>query len=465
MSDPVQSGDAPLPPPPTSYTCPGELYSISRGIHLARLAAFYHKCRDCEYRDDASRLASVVDGQRRDAVHRAVRTTLVTDESVRGVYLNDLDRTRSIGWGEAFAATLWETQPMIGRRIKADNSQIIAVPENTASGLKGPTVVVGFDERPSSPDIVSGVVLGLRRMGCPVIDLGQTTLSAVAFHVHSLEAAGGLFVTGAGCDSSFTGIEFLRRGGQLYPPESLRQLEQSVKTGVSRQSRQIGGHHPRQGQSDYEASLENSFHALRPLRIVCGTSTRLVRRTLDRLFAKLPCTLTHVALPIRHRNLFDGRDADLHRVAAIVVEEQHHLGLIIDEDGRHLAFITDRGRLVSPREIARLVIEVAQRSHHGANFVVSTSLFRDVNRWLIGRDAKAIDGGEVVADLVRILVEQEAALALSADGRVWFGSDYPVCDAILILAHVLQALSLSDASFSEVVTRISSDHNEQRVPD
>ena len=81
----------------------------------------------------------------------------------------------------------------------------------------------------------------------------------------------------------------------------------------------------------------------------------------------------------------------------------------------------------------------------------------DVTHWLSSRDATAIDGGETTANLVRLLVESDALLALSSDGRVWFRQNEIACDAILVLANILQALSLSDAPFAEVVARISDD--------
>ncbi len=448
----------------TSYTCPGELYSIPHSIHVARMAAFYSKCRDCEHRFEAGHVPPRAGGPPPEIVQRATRTSLLTDEAVRGVYLNELDRNRALLWGEAFAASLWERQPMVARHVATDDAQIVA---ESASGHErnspsGPVVGVGFDERPSSPDIVTGVVLGLRRMGCPVVDLGQTSLSVIGFHLQSRDASAGLYVTGAGCNPSWTGFDFLDRGATPFSFAALSKMERDVQTGVGRQTRKIGGHHPVQELASYEASLAVHFHALRPLRVVCGSSTRLLPRILDRLFARLPCELTHVALPTRKRNLFDPRDVDLQRVARSVVDGRHHLGLVIDEDGQHVAFVTDAGRLVSTREVARLLIEIAQRENHQARFVVASSLMGGVTQWLSGRDATAIDGGETTASLVRLLVESDAVLAVTSDGRVWFRDDGIACDAILVLANILQALSLSDASFAEVVARISDDVDKER---
>ncbi len=42
---------------PATYLCPGETHPISRAVHLARLAAFYPKCRTCEHRRDSGQIA------------------------------------------------------------------------------------------------------------------------------------------------------------------------------------------------------------------------------------------------------------------------------------------------------------------------------------------------------------------------------------------------------------------------
>lgn len=440
---------------PTTYTCPGESYSISRSIHLARLAAFYPNCRDCPHRFDDGHALPIPAPVQSDTACVNARKSLVSADRVRAVYLNELDRNRAVLWGEALAAYLWDRHPMIARRDFADRLQITSVepqiPSSIAAG--GPMVVVGFDERPSSPDIVSGLVLGLRRMGCPVIDLGQTGLPVLSFHVHELDAFAGVYVSGAGRDPSWTGFEFRSQNAFPFAYEDLLILEESVKAGVGRQTRQIGSYRACQGISAYESSLAPHFHALRPLGIVVGTSTRLMPRVIDRLFAKLPCRVNHIVFPNRQRQLLDPRDADLLRIATAVQEGTDHLGLVFEDDGEHVAFVTNNGRLVAPQEIARLVIEITLRESSDAQFVVPTAWLNDVKTWLTGRDAIVHDGGESASQLTGCLASNNASIAFATDGRTWFQQDYPACDALIVFARVLQALSLSDAPFSDVLAR------------
>jgi len=473
-----------LPLLAAKYVCPGETHAISHSIHLARLSAFYSKCRECSHRNDIGHHSLQPIELSGAKVSRAARTSLLETDGVRGVYLNELDRTRAADWSAALASMLWDDEPRAGsaranslgagtrgqgdKETRGDDalvegdaafspSPLVPLsPCHTASTRRGPTVVIGFDERPASPDIVTGVALGLRRMGCQVMDLGQTTASCFQFAVQHLDAAAGLFVTGAGCDPAWTGFDVVGRGARPWSRgHKLEELEARARDGVMRPTRAAGSQRTFQALVPYEAGLWKHFHALRPLRVVCGSAAKLLPRIVDRLFAKLPCRVTHVALPIRQRVLHDEQDSDVRRVASAVVSGGQHLGLIVDDDGQRCAFVTERGRLVTPGELARLLIDFERHEHHHLKVVATETLANELSAWSMRLGVETVVSDESAASVTTSFVEIEARLGLLGDGRVWFGDAHPMCDVLVTLARVLQALSLSDASFGEVVSRMS----------
>ncbi|MEK6257651.1 MAG: hypothetical protein AABP62_03440 [Planctomycetota bacterium] len=485
-----------LPVLAAEYVCPGETHPISHSIHLARLSSFYSKCRECEHRHEVGHHAvhpvrasgspvNASDAQ----VSRTARTSLLETDGVRGIYLNELDRPRAAEWGAALASMLWDDEPRVGGAGQRDRgterqgdgvirgeledssgddarhsslpvsmSLRLSVPESprhSASARRGPTVVIGFDERPASPDIVTGVALGLRRMGCQVIDLGQTTAPCFQFAVQHLDAAAGLFVTGAGCDPAWTGFDVVGRGARPWSTgHKLEELEARARAGVMRPTRAAGSQRTFQALVPYEAGLWKHFHALRPLHVVCGSATKLFPRIVDRLFARLPCRVTHVTLPVGRRDLCDEQDCDVRRVAAAVVSGGQHLGLIVDDDGQRCAFVTERGGLISPGELARILIHFERHEHHSLKVVATEGLSRELSPWLKRLGIEAATSEESAASITTALAENEARLGLLNDGRTWFGETPPACDAIVTLARLLQALSLSDASCGDVVSRL-----------
>jgi phosphomannomutase len=484
-----------LPVLAAEYVCPGETHPISHSIHLARLSSFYSKCRECEHRHEVGHFSvQSVEAAGHPVeptgakVHHAVRTSLLETDGVRAIYLNELDRPRAAEWGAALALMLWDDEPRLGgtrrqgdketrrqgdRQDDSDNdahaslsssprplvalSLSPSVPESPLrSARRGPVVVIGFDERPASPDIVTGVALGLRRMGCQVIDLGQTTAACFQFAVQHLDAAAGMFVTGAGCDPAWTGFDLVGRGARPWSTgHKLEELETRARAGVMRPTRTAGSQRTFQALVPYEAGLWKHFHALRPLHVVCGSATKLLPRIFDRLFARLPCRVTHVTLPVRRRDLCDEQDGDVRRVATAVVSGGQHLGLIVDDDGQRCAFVTERGRLVSSGELARVLIDIERHEHHSLKVVATAPLASELTPWLMRLGVEAAISEESAASVTTVLAESGARLGLLGDGRVWFGETPPACDAIVTLARVLQALSQSDASCGDVVSRLS----------
>ncbi|HTN02265.1 MAG TPA: hypothetical protein VL132_10325, partial [Planctomycetaceae bacterium] len=149
---------------PAEYLCPGETHPISRSVHLARLAAFYPACRECPCRNETGQLPQELIGRFAETRQRAPRPTWIKGEGVRAVYLNELDRPRTADWAAALALRLWEDIPRPGRTSPSppEDPDAASPPRRHAM----PSVVVGYDERSSSPDLFAGAVLGLRRMGC-----------------------------------------------------------------------------------------------------------------------------------------------------------------------------------------------------------------------------------------------------------------------------------------------------------
>ena len=130
------------------FICPGETHPISRSVHLSRLAAFYPACRDCPFRTETGNLPKQTVERLQKTEHRVQRASLFATEGVRGVYLNEINRSKAGEMAAALASLLWEEDPPVGRLDT----------QRPATQQHSPAVVVGHDERPSSPDIVTGVV-------------------------------------------------------------------------------------------------------------------------------------------------------------------------------------------------------------------------------------------------------------------------------------------------------------------
>lgn len=412
------------------FQCPGEAHTISRSLHIARLAACYPACRECPHRHDVGGSTRGVVEVLQATERRVERASLFTDEGVRGIYLNELTRGVAAEMASAFASLLWECGGTGGQAARGTPSK------RNVTRRVGPTVVVGHDERPASPELVTGVASALRRMGCCVIDVGLVTRPMLWFAIDHLRADGGLHVTGAGCDPAWSGLDFV--GAAALPisrGNGLQEIEVRFRSGVSRLSRHPGSQRMFLASVPYVAGLWKHFHALRPLRISLGCSSLPLRKVLDSIFEKLACRRVPVEIPVRARDVSDLHDADCRRIEQSVRRNRSDLGLLIDDDGQRCAWFDELGNLIPPRRVTALLGEI-ELEQHPENILVDEAA-----------------AGSTRGSISLAMRSQSALCGGGDSGRVWFADAYPICDAMLTLAKVLQALSRSDTPFSEAIEK------------
>ncbi len=441
------------------YRCPGEDYDITRSVHLSRLAVSYSKCRTCPHAPGAAIAFETSAGTA--APGGLAEDKLLTSEGIRGRYLNDLTRATAARIAGALASCLWDDVagpeaaaagalrvPPAAEESLAPEFGTVTIPGTPlpaegvrllAPGRPGPSVVLGHDDRPSSPEIVTGVGQALRRMGCQVVDVGLATRPCLVFAVDHLRAAGGVHVTGAGCDPGWTGLDFLARGSvPCSSPGMLDRIAARYREGYSRPSRRPGSQRTFQAAVPYEASLWKHFHALRPFKIALASPNRTVRDLFTRIFRKLACRLLHVETPTRVRSSLEPSDPDLERLSRRVCEAGAHLGMLVDDDGEQCVLFDENGRLVPPQVVARLL---TADLGNGATAEARCSPTVAVD---------SPDRRRRREEVTATMRQEQLTFAVDGAGRYWFAEAYPACDALLTLVHLLQALSRSDTPLSEV---------------
>lgn len=438
-----------------SYVCPGESHPISWSVHLSRLAAYSPICRTCPFRHETGQLSSDVVDRLKQTEHRTQRKTLFTAEGVRGVYLNELTRQKVGSIVSILATVLWESQP---------------VPARTAGDCHParpvrPSVVVGYDERPSSPDIYSGVSAALRRMGCQVIDTALITRPAFLFATEHLQASAGVYVTGAGHGPGWTGLDFVGMNGQpLSRDDGLDQIETRLAEPANRPTRQAGGSRFFHAMIPYVAHLWKHFHALRPLTVCVGCPVRMIRETLKQIFATLPCRLHFVETPTRQRELHAPDDDDVIRLGRATRDMGADVGVLIDDDGCGCAVVDERGRAVDPLQVGQMIVSQLLREQTGGTIALAEPVAAMLRPVVDEAGGEVIECGRSLASLSRAIRTGTAIAGVASDGQLWFRETTPISDGILTLARILGLLSLSDAPLSERVRRIAGDEETSAPP-
>jgi phosphomannomutase len=430
-----------------AYICPGERHPISRSVHLSRLAAAFPACRECPLRDDAPRIAVRVVPLVEIDTPAAASEGLITAGGLRGVFLNAITPRLAERVATSFARSLWEKATVHGPNDGIDRG----------ARLSRPTVVVGYDERPSSPTIFAAAVAGLRRMGCHLFDVGLLTKPAFWFAVDHLHASGGLFVTGSGAEPSWTGLDFLWEHARPASTSEIGNLQSAAdgsrnlqSRSAARPTRTAGTERTFQATTTYESSLAKHFEGIRACRVVCTSSSPIVLQSVQRLFKGLSCELLSSELSVKTRNPARRRDEGILRLSTKVRESQAQLGIMIDDDGQRCGFVDERGRHVSSAAIARLIAPLLIAESPGATVVVESAALVELRPLIEAMGAQCHGCAGDLASMSAAVADSRAVYGGGDSGRHWFFESYANCDAMLILARVLRALSHANQPFSQL---------------
>ena len=343
------------------YRCPGQDYPVSQAVHMARLAGFYPPCRTCPHCEDTGRLSQRVARRVEETRVRAGvgEVSLFFDGGAAGVYLNHIGSRQA----QRMAAALG----LVLREAREPNE------------AEPPVAIVAGDGRAIVPELVAAVAEGLRWSGCHVVDIGSASSPCTAFAVGHFEADGGILVGNPGREPQTVGLKFWGSRGRPLSmgagSPSLDDVRRIYEDLPGRPCRKYGSLRQLQVEDGYLATLDDHYHALRPLRVLLDCGCRPLAEYLQRLTGPLACEIIH---------------------CSEVRENDAHLGVSIEGNGETCAVFDERGEAVETERLTSLI-----GRHRSAQ---------------IDGDEPTADALRTVTILLEILSQSDSPLSSVLDG-------------------------------------------------
>lgn len=405
------------------YRCPGESYSISRAIHLGRLASAYAACQRCEHRLDTGPLSRRTARRRGHSDRRRAQPSLFGSEAFEADYINQVSAVDVLHLARAFGIHLLRS-----------------------GAAAGSEVLLANDGGELTPELVSAVSQGLRWAGFTVVDVGVTCAATLVWAQQRFSAGGSVLITQLSNPSFRIRVSFWGAGGRpLSSPGNLESLRALAAGPLDRPQRFFGPIRYEQPDADYLATLIDYYHALRPLRFVIDCPAAPIMNQLRRLSANVDCEL----VPVEELKTAAADLGEAVRAAGA------HFGAAIDDCGRALRLWNERGKPVPPECLLALLA-----SHLRASVAVKRKSTVIVQRnsasWLIEllshRGFKVVRSSELPECLHAAMCDSQALMGGDLAGRFWFAAGGAILpDALRALSLVLVILSAGDQPLSAVL--------------
>jgi phosphomannomutase / phosphoglucomutase len=323
-------------------------------------------------------------------------------------------------------------------------------------GYQTDEVVVGQDNRSTSPTLANALIDGLQASGCTVIDIGQCSTPIVYWAVAQRTHAdvGGVMVTGSHLAPQYNGFK-LCVGRSSIHSDQIQTLYEMIRndalmrgSGNMRRQEDIIGR--------YVADVSRRITMPRKLRVVvdAGNGTAgLVAPSLLRVWGQdmLACLYCEPDSRYPNHQPDPSQPKNLQALIKAVHQTGADVGFAFDGDADRVGVVDNAGNPIAPDRILTLLAQDLLARQPNARVIA------DVSCSQVFSDAVTAAGGQPILwqtghSLIKEHMQaQDAPLAGEISGHMFFAENYyGFDDGYFAMGRVLQLLGNSAQSLSEL---------------
>ncbi len=381
-----------------------------------------------------------------------INPTIFREYDIRGVVGSDLTADVAEAIARAYAAYL--------RRAGS------SLPTGDKVGQGNIPVVVGRDNRESSPWIRDAVVRGLVASGCHVVDIGTVITPSFYFARVHYGIDGGVMITASHNPPEFNGLKLARGFGTIYG-EEIQEVGRLAERGEHIVG--SGSVEPRDVAPVYRAMLQEKIRlGSRRLRVVLdcgnGTASLVAPQVLQEWGVDVTCLYCDSDPRFPHHHPDPVQPDNLKDLIATVRNTRADLGIGLDGDGDRIGVVDERGGIVWGDTLMILFWREILPKHPGTVGIVevkcSQALYEEITR-LGGRPMFYKTGHSLIKAKMK---ELNAVFTGEMSGHMFFADEYyGYDDAVYAVGRLLRILTNTDKTLSEMLADVPRYYNTPEI--
>lgn len=322
-----------------------------------------------------------------------------------------------------------------------------------AQGLR--EVVVGRDGRLSGPELANGLIDGLRRAGCQVIDIGLAPTPVVYFGAYELRAGSCVAVTGSHNPPDYNGFKIVI-GGETLSGAAIAELHQRINEGRLHTAATPGDLEQRDISDAYIQRIADDVQLDRPIKVVVdagnGVAGDIAPRLLEAIGAEVILLYCEIdgTFPNHHPDPSEPHNLD--DLVKMVQRFDADIGVAFDGDADRLGVVTKQGAMVFPDRLLMLFAADVLQRNPGALVIYDVKCTGKLSDHVLRNGGSPLmwkTGHSLIKAKMR---ETDAELAGEMSGHFffkerWYGFD----DGIYAAARLLEILAQREETPSEVL--------------
>lgn len=333
-----------------------------------------------------------------------------------------------------------------------------AIGQAYAAHLAPRTMVLGHDNRLSSPGLAAALTQGFLDAGVDVIDIGLCGTEEVYFATFHLRVDGGIMITASHNPVDYNGMKLVREGARPVSGDSgLKKIEELTAARVSKKSPHKGllSHHDI--KAEYIRHLLGYVNAsiLKPFTIVANAGNGCAGPVIDLLAKQLPFSFVKLQFTpdgtfpngIPNPLLPENRQA----TAQAVLRQRADLGIAWDGDFDRCFLFDEMGQFIEGYYLVGLLAESLLKKNPHAKIIHDPRLVWNTQEIVTAAGGIPVMSKTGHAFIKEKMRQEDAAYGGEMSAHHYF-RDFAYCDSGMIpWLLVTELLSASGRKLSDLV--------------
>jgi len=353
----------------------------------------------------------------------------------------------------------YDIRGIVGQTLDVGVAELIGQSVGSLMADKGLTdIVVGRDGRLSGPDMVAGLIEGLRKAGRNVIDIGMAPTPVVYFAAYHLRTGSGIAVTGSHNPPDYNGFKIVV-GGETLSGTAITDLYARIAEDHLHEAGTPGTLQHRDVSEDYVSRISSDVQIDRRLKVVVdagnGVAGAIAPQVLTAIGAEVVPLYCDVDGTFPNHHPDPSEPHNLESLIQMVKRLDADLGVAFDGDGDRLGVVTREGNNIFADRLLMLFAADVLERNPGAVIVYDVKCTGRLPGQILRNGGSPLmwkTGHSLIKAKMR---ETEAELAGEMSGHFffkerWYGFD----DGIYAAARLLEVLASRPQSPSEVLNAL-----------
>ncbi|MDD2696936.1 MAG: phosphomannomutase/phosphoglucomutase [Candidatus Pacebacteria bacterium] len=327
--------------------------------------------------------------------------------------------------------------------------------------IKKLDILVGQDNRLSSPVLFKGITEGIMNSGVNVVSLGICTAPMFYFaSQHYRFDDAGLMITASHLPKVYNGFKLSRE--VPFPIDSQTGLSEIKKMVISAKKTKLKC--LRRGKlirksilNEYLKFIIKEFNSkkISPLKVIIDTGNAPTGIIIPEIFKKKKIRIFHLFPKLNsnfpNRSLDCTKEKNLKKLKEEVLKRKADLGVAFDGDGDRIVFLNEKGSLVQPSIISALISSILLKEHPNEKILYTINQSKIVPETIRGAGGKAIIWKVGHSNIKRKMRKENILFGGETSAHFYYREHYFVESPFFVLFKILEELSKTKKMFSELI--------------